>query len=80
MPVEEQIAVLLATTEGLFDAVPSDRMAEAEEAVRAAVQEAAPTVAAAIRDGEPLGDEARAQLLSVARTAVSPLTAPDRDG
>jgi F-type H+-transporting ATPase subunit alpha len=38
MPVEEQIAVLLATTDGLFDAVPSDRMAEAEAAVRAAVR------------------------------------------
>jgi F-type H+-transporting ATPase subunit alpha len=73
MPVAEQIAVLLAATEGVFDPVAPEQVAAAERAVRAAVGEEAPRIAAAIRDGEPLDDEARHRLLEVVRAAVQPL-------
>jgi len=77
MPVEEQIAVLLAATEGLFDAVPPDRMAEAEEAVRDAVRDELPSVATTVRDGDELDEEARRELLRTARAAVRPFRETD---
>jgi F-type H+-transporting ATPase subunit alpha len=74
MPVDEQIAVLLAATEGVFDAVAPDRVGEAEAAVRAALQDELPSVADAIRTGRELDEEARRDLLATARTAVQPFT------
>ena len=74
MPVDEQIAVLLAATEGVFDPVAPDRVGEAEQAVRTALQDELPSVAEAIRAGRELDDEARRDLLVIARTAVQPFT------
>lgn len=80
MPVEEQIAVLLAATEGVFDEVAPEQVAEAERAVRTAVREEVPSVAEQIREGEELDDEARSRLLDLARTAVESIIKPDSDG
>jgi F-type H+-transporting ATPase subunit alpha len=79
MPVEEQIAVLLAATEGVFDEVAPERVAEAERAVRAAVREEMPSVVEQIQEGEELDDEARSRLLSLARTSVESLIDSDHD-
>jgi len=79
MPVDEQIAVLLAATEGVFDAVEPDRVGEAEQAVRAALQDELPSVADAIRTGRELDGEARRDLLAIARTAVQPFTEREDD-
>lgn len=77
MPVAEQIAVLLAATEGVFDAVPPEQVGEAERAVRAAVREELPAVSEQIRKGRELDEEARSRLLTVARTAVESIADPD---
>ena len=77
IPVEEQIAVLLAATEGVFDPVALDDVAEAERAVRTAFQEELPSVSAAIREGRELDDEARRHLLTIARNAVQPMRETD---
>ena len=77
MPVAEQLAVLLAATEGVFDDIEPDRMAEAEEAIRTAVQESLPSVAEALREGQELTDEAKQNLLHTARIAVSSFTEPE---
>jgi len=77
MPVEEQIAVLLAATDGVFDAVAPDRVGEAEAAVRAALQDERPSVAEAIREGRDLDEEARREVLAIARTAVQSFKEPN---
>jgi F-type H+-transporting ATPase subunit alpha len=74
LPVDEQIAVLLAATEGVFDPVEPDRVGEAEESVRATLQDELPSVAEAIRAGRELDEQARRDLLATARTAVQPFT------
>jgi F-type H+-transporting ATPase subunit alpha len=69
--VAEQIAVLLATTEGLFDAVPLDAMPDARARIRTAITEDAPALRDRIRDGEPLTDDLRESLLALARDALA---------
>lgn len=80
MPVEEQIAVLLAATEGVFDDVPLGRVSDAEEAIRTALQEELPSVSDAIREGRELDDEARRDLLRTAQSAVEPMIETDNHG
>lgn len=65
----EQVAVLLGLTSGLFRAVPLERMAEAECAVRRAARGVSADMAARL-DSERLGDEDRAAWLDVARRAL----------
>jgi F-type H+-transporting ATPase subunit alpha len=79
LPVEEQMAVLLAATAGVFDPVPVERMPAAEAAVRTAILEQAPRAAAAIREGQPLDDDTRDRLEAVARAAVAPFVAEATD-
>jgi F-type H+-transporting ATPase subunit alpha len=79
MPVEEQIAVLLAATEGVFDEVSPAQVAQAERAVRTAMREKMSSVAEQIQEGEELDDEARSRLLSLARTSVESLIDSDHD-
>ena len=54
MPVAQQIAVLLAVTQGLFDDIPLDRMAAAEKAVRRMLCEDIPDLCQRIEAGEHL--------------------------
>jgi F-type H+-transporting ATPase subunit alpha len=79
LPVAEQVAVLLATTEGLFDALEPEQVDEAEQRVRDAIREARPALCDKIHDGTALTDEDRAALLQTAREALAPMTdtAPD---
>ena len=74
MPVAEQVAVLFATAEGVFDDVPLHRVEAAEEAVRDAVRTHHVRWMAAVRSGEALDDAARSALLDTARRAVAPIT------
>jgi F-type H+-transporting ATPase subunit alpha len=78
--VAEQVAVLLATTDGLFDALPVEQVADAEARVRDAVREQLPDRCAAIAAGEALDDADRRALLNVARDALEPLTKEADDG
>jgi len=70
IPVDEQVAVLLATTEGVFDDVPVEAIGEMEKAVRRRVRTEAPAVCAAIRSGEPLDATDSESLLALARAEV----------
>jgi F-type H+-transporting ATPase subunit alpha len=70
LPVADQIAVLLAAAEGVFDAIPPERIAGVEVAIRRRLREQAGDLASAIERGERLGDEARGRLLDLARAAV----------
>jgi F-type H+/Na+-transporting ATPase subunit alpha len=73
IPVPEQIAVLLAVTEGLFDSLPVEDIRAAELAIREAVTRDLPGVCRRIEGGERLSNEDRAQLVKVAGDAVNTL-------
>ena len=70
IPVPEQMATLLAVNEGVFDDVPPDRIAEAEQALRKRVRVDLPELSERLRVGQKLGDDDRDQLLEAARGAV----------
>jgi F-type H+/Na+-transporting ATPase subunit alpha len=70
IPVPEQIAVLLATIEGVLDHLSLERIAQAERAIRAAVGEELPEVCRRIYAGEQLRDEDREAMRKLARRVV----------
>lgn len=67
----EQIAVLLALTSGLFDQVPIDQMAGAENAVRQAAANIPTEVSARFYTAEKLSDEDRAVITQFAHDALA---------
>lgn len=69
-PVSGQIAVLLAVIEGVFDDMPVEDIAEAEEKVRTAVRDRFTELCDKLDSGGKLTDEDRAGLVSTAREAV----------
>lgn len=71
--VTEQIAVLLALTEGLFDTVPPDRMPEAEFAVRDAARELPEALRQSLLSDEPLSDSNRAAIVELAGKVLAPM-------
>ena len=70
MSVPAQIAVLLALTSGLFDGVPLERMAEAEDAVRAAAAGFPAEVCARFETAASLSDADRGTILQLAGKAL----------
>ncbi|MCC7546635.1 MAG: alternate F1F0 ATPase, F1 subunit alpha [Burkholderiales bacterium] len=76
MPVAEQVAVLLAASEGLLNPVPVDQVAEVERAIRTSVTDELPEVCRRMESGEPLGDEDRAELLRVIRSVLAAIAEP----
>ncbi len=69
--VPEQIAALLAATEGLFDELEPDGVVEAERTVRKAVCAQVPDICDRIAAGEELNDEDRKTLIEAMRGALS---------
>ncbi|WP_101069004.1 F0F1 ATP synthase subunit alpha [Roseovarius salinarum] len=80
LDVPDQIASLLAATEGLLDAIAPDRVAEAETACHRAVRRDCAALRDRIARGEPLEDDDRAALLDAMRAALAPLREEDGDG
>jgi F-type H+-transporting ATPase subunit alpha len=80
IPAAEQVAVLLAVSEGLFDELAPDSVATAEHAVRAAVRELLAEATERIHNGSPLGDDDRQALLDMARRAIGSLPKESGDG
>ncbi len=78
--VPEQIATLLAATEGLFDDIHPDDVAEAEERVCRTVRAEVPEICDRITGGAKLDEEHRAALIEVMRGALSGMRSEDRDG
>ncbi|MFA6241981.1 MAG: F0F1 ATP synthase subunit alpha, partial [Candidatus Hydrogenedentales bacterium] len=71
VPVPEQIAILLALTAGLFDAVPLDRMTEAEHAVREAAATIPADMSARFVTAAKLSDEDRTAIVEIARKSLA---------
>ena len=78
--VPEQIAALLAATEGLFDEIEPDAVAEAEATVRKAVRREATEICDQIAAGEKLADTDRETLIHVMRDALSGSQTESDDG
>ena len=76
MPVYEQMAILLATTRGVMDDLPLERIAEVERALREGVIQQLPEVCRKIPSGEKLSGEDQEALLNVARKAMASLKEP----
>jgi len=74
MTVAEQVAVLLATTQGVLDEVPTDRIAEAEERLCSVLRDRHPGIADRVEGGEELGSDDREALLEMARDVAGELT------
>jgi F-type H+-transporting ATPase subunit alpha len=72
VPVIEQLAVLFSLTNGLFDAVPLERMSEAETAVRRAAAELPDEMRDRIITGAKLGTEDREAAVTKARGVLRP--------
>lgn len=64
VPVPEQIAVMLAVTEGLFDSFSLERIPELKQRVRRVIRDRFTDISRAILDGEPLSGEQRERLVS----------------
>jgi F-type H+/Na+-transporting ATPase subunit alpha len=79
LPVADQVAVLTAVAEGLLDAVPLERVAEAQDALISAVRERLPDLASLVASGEPLSSDAHADLVRVADEAVALLRSDAAD-
>ncbi len=73
IPVPEQIAVLLAAANGVFDELVLGKVAAAERAVRQTATRKLPEVCKRIAVGKKLDDEDQETLLQTARQAVRPL-------
>lgn len=69
LSVAEQIAVLLAVSEGEFDSIPLDQIQEAAQSVRKAVTEQLSDLCQRIEDGEELRDRNTDEMLKVIRDA-----------
>ncbi len=70
MSVPEQIAVLLAVTEGVFDQLPPDEIAGAEQVICKAVTEQLPDLCIRIQSGDKLKQEDINVLINTAREAI----------
>jgi F-type H+-transporting ATPase subunit alpha len=79
IPVAEQIAVLLAATEGLLDSLSLDRIQEAGQDLRRAVRQRLPSLCQDLQAGAELDQEARGELLDLARNVLD-LPSEVRDG
>jgi len=73
LTVAEQIAVLLAASEGLLDELPTPQIADAETAIMRAVGEQLEEVAGRIESGEELSDEDRRAVKETAKEALASL-------
>ncbi len=69
--VAAQIAILLALTAELFDDVPLDRMADAEQVVRKAAEDIPAEVSERLSGAGKLGDEDRETIVEIARQALA---------
>jgi F-type H+/Na+-transporting ATPase subunit alpha len=73
IPVPEQIAVLVAVANGVFDDLPLEKVAAAEQTVRQAASRKLPAVCRRIEAGQKLEDEDQEALLQTSRLAVQTL-------
>jgi len=80
MPVIEQLAVLIAAMEGLFDGLSASRVMAAMGQLRVAARQALPDLQAQAMTGARLGQDDRQRILQVAREAVGGVPPAARRG
>jgi F-type H+-transporting ATPase subunit alpha len=71
LAVEEQITVLLALNEGLFDDLPLEQLAEAQKLISEMVKRELPEICQQIQQGEKLSEGDRQKLLTVSQNSLS---------
>jgi F-type H+-transporting ATPase subunit alpha len=71
MRVAEQIAVLVAVNEGVFDPLPLDEIAEAEKRLRETMSEQVGDLCHRIEEGEKISDDDIKALVETAKKAVN---------
>ncbi|MEX5563601.1 F0F1 ATP synthase subunit alpha [Pseudophaeobacter sp. 1A16562] len=71
LEVADQIAALLAATEGLFDAIPADRVSDAGLHAARAARRTCPEICDAIEGGAPLDPAQRAALITAMQAALT---------
>ncbi len=71
MPAAEQIAVLVAVADGVFDGLPLEAIAEAEKTVRTAARDRLADLFEQLERGTPLKEEDRKAISKAARSALS---------
>ena len=71
--VPEQIAILIAVTEGLFDGIDLASIARAKERISGRIKDELPEIRERIEAGEELSEEDRGRLLNAAKQAVGDL-------
>jgi F-type H+/Na+-transporting ATPase subunit alpha len=69
LPVAQQIAVLVAVNNGIFDELPIEKIGAAQRAIERAVREELAELGSRIEEGQKLTEEDRERLLDVARRA-----------
>ncbi|HHX91417.1 MAG TPA: alternate F1F0 ATPase, F1 subunit alpha [Paracoccus sp.] len=70
LPVPDQVAILLAASEGLLNTIPVEKVAEAEQAIRGRLTEV-PEVAGRLASGAQLSEEDRAALEGIIEAVVA---------
>ncbi len=79
-PVAEQIAVLLAVIEGVFDKLPLDQVNKVEQRVQKVLPEKLPELYEQIQSGKTLDDEARERLLKTVRQQIGSMYKQEGEG
>lgn len=70
VPVGQQVALLLAVSDGLFDDLPPAALPEVEPLLAEAVDREHPELLRRLEEGEELTDEARTAIIATARAAL----------
>jgi len=72
----EQLAILLAATEGLFDNVPPDRIAEASSRLRRILTDRLPLLRKSVDDAQKLSADDRESLVNLAKEVIGVVWTP----
>ena len=70
LPVPDQVAILLAASEGLLNRIPPEKVVDAERAIRAKLKEV-PEVSDRLQSGAQLTEEDRAALVGIIQGVVA---------
>jgi len=79
MPADEQLAVLVAAMEGVFDGVDESAMAMASNALRAAIRQGKGETRELIASGRRMSDQDRAYIVDLARKVMHSDAEPEGD-
>lgn len=70
VPASEQVAILLAVNEGIFDDIVTEDVAAAEETIRKVLRLKCSDILESLENGEDLSDEYRMLMITAARQAL----------